>query len=104
MYILQNGNTNQYKIGVTNNLNKRLCQLQTGCPNELRVVKVYTHYSREVIERYERTLHRYYTRAGCRLRRNGEWFELCKADIAFLCKPNSIAEQNELVNDLCKMM
>ena len=32
MYILQNGDTNQYKIGITDNLNRRLCQLQTRLP------------------------------------------------------------------------
>lgn len=104
MYILQNGNTNEFKIGITNDLNRRLGELQTGCPNELKVIKLYTHYQRKVIERYERVLHNYYTKAGCKIRPNGEWFELCKADINFLCKPNSIAEQNEIVNTLCKMM
>ena len=43
MYILQNGDTNQYKIGITNDLNRRLAELQTGCPNEIKVVKLYTH-------------------------------------------------------------
>lgn len=36
LYILQNGDTNQYKIGITNNLNKRLAQLQTGCPRRIK--------------------------------------------------------------------
>ena len=61
MYILQNGDTNQYKIGITNDLNRRLAELQTGCPNEIKVVKLYTHYQRKIIEKYERVLHNYYT-------------------------------------------
>lgn len=65
LYILQNGNTNQYKIGITNNLNRRLSQLQTGCPNELKVIKVWTHYHKTIIQKYERVLHRYYKK--CRL-------------------------------------
>ena len=104
MYILQNGDTNQYKIGITNDLNRRLAELQTGCPNEIKVVKLYTHYQRKIIEKYERVLHNYYTKADNRIRPKGEWFELRKPDITFLCKPNSIAEQNEIVNQLCKMM
>lgn len=104
MYILQNGDTNQYKIGITNDLNRRLAELQTGCPNEIKVVKLYTHYQRKIIEKYERVLHNYYTKVGCRIRPNGEWYELRKPDINYLCKPNSIVEQNELVNELCKMM
>ena len=51
MYILQNGDTNQYKIGITNDLNRRLAELQTGCPTEIKVVKLYTHYQRKVIEK-----------------------------------------------------
>lgn len=104
LYILQNGDTNQYKIGVTNNLNRRLAELQTGCPEELKVIKLFTHYQRKPIEKYERVLHRYYTKCGCRIRENGEWFRLCKSDINFLCKPNSIAEQNELIENILKMM
>jgi len=104
MYILQNGDTNEYKIGITNDLNRRLGELQTGCPNELKVIKLYTHYQRKIIEKYERILHNYYTKCGCRIRPNGEWYKLTKADINFLCKPNSIAEQNEIVDTLHKMM
>ena len=32
LYLMQNGDTNQYKIGITNNLNTRWSSLQTGCP------------------------------------------------------------------------
>ena len=59
LYILQNGNTNQYKIGITKDLNMRLHNLQTGCPGELRVIKIWQHYDRKVIEKYERVLHNY---------------------------------------------
>lgn len=104
MYILQNGNTQEYKIGITNNLNKRLATLQTGCPNELKVVKVFTHYNRRTIEKYERVLHRYFTMCGCRIRPNGEWYNLRKPDITYLCKPQTIAEQNELIAEMLKMM
>lgn len=104
LYILQNGNTNQYKIGITNNLNKRLQQLQTGCPFELKVVKIWTHYNRKVIEKYERVLHKYFTKCGCRIRENGEWFTLRVPDINYLCKPQNVAQQNELIENLLKML
>lgn len=104
LYILQNGNTDQYKIGITDNLNRRLSQLQTGCPEELRVVKLWTHYQRKVIKKYEMVLHRYYEKCGCRIRKNGEWFRLCRPDLDFLCKPNSIAEQNDLIDIILDMM
>lgn len=104
LYILQNGNTDQYKIGITNNLNKRLQQLQTGCPFELKVVKIWTHYNRKVIEKYERVLHRYFTKCGCRIRENGEWFILRVPDINYLCKPQSVAQQNQIIENLLKML
>lgn len=104
LYILQNGETDQYKIGITNKLNRRLKELQTGCPYELKVVKIWTHYQREVIEKYERVLHNYYTQCGCRIRENGEWFTLSKADINFLCKPNGIKEQNQVIRILLEML
>ena len=104
LYVLQNGDTDQYKIGITNDLNRRLGEIQTGCPFELKVVKVWTHRQREQIKKYERVLHKYYEKCGCRLRTNGEWFSLHKADIAFLCKPNGVTEQNQAIADILKMM
>lgn len=104
LYILNNKGTNEYKIGITNDLNRRLAQLQTGCPNELIVTKLWTHYSRKAIEKYERVLHRYFTKCGCRIRPNGEWFKLRTPDVYQLCKPETIAEQNEITKNLLKMM
>jgi hypothetical protein len=103
LYILQNGDTDQYKIGITNNLNRRLQQLQTGCPYELKVVKIWTHYNRKIIEKYERVLHRYFTKCGCKIRDNGEWFILRIPDINYLCKPNSIEEQNKIIQEILEM-
>jgi len=100
LYIMQNGNTNEYKIGITNNLNTRYSDLQTGCPNELRVVKIWTHTQRKFIEKYERVLHRFYQ--AVRIRNNGEWFKLTDLDIQELCKPNSIAEQNAFIEKCLK--
>lgn len=104
LYIMQNGETKQYKIGITKDLNVRYRNLQTGCPEELKIIKIYTHYDRKQIEYYERVLHRYYKKCGCKIRDNGEWFELSIADINFLCKPNGIKEQNELMETIKKMM
>lgn len=102
MYILRNGGTNQYKIGITKDLNRRLSELQTGCPEELRVVKIYTHYQRKIIQRYETLLHRHYTKQGKRIRNNGEWYRLTEEDIRELCEPQSTQEQNKLVYGFAK--
>ena len=41
LYILRDGNTNNYKIGYTRDFNRRLGQFQTGCPHELQIVKLW---------------------------------------------------------------
>lgn len=100
LYILRNGKTQEYKIGITSNLNRRISELQTGCPHELTIVKLWQHYQRKTIEKYERVLHRYYKEY--RIRSNGEWFKLPKSEIEKLCKPDTIAEQNEFIENIIK--
>ena len=95
LYIMQNGNTNQYKIGITKDLNDRYYKLQTGCPYELRIIKIWTHYDRTKIFDYETTIHRFYKHK--KTRENGEWYELTNNELAELCKPNSIQEQDNLI-------
>lgn len=95
LYIMRNGRTNEYKIGITNDLNRRHAQLQTGCPHELRNVKQWQHYDRKKIFEYETTIHRFY--AHKKIRENGEWFKLTKLELEELCKPETITEQDELI-------
>ena len=102
LYLMQNGDTNQYKIGITNNLNTRWSSLQTGCPGELKILKVWTHTQRKFILRYERVLHRFFETLGQRLRANGEWFTLNQEQVEMLCKPQSTKEQNELIEKILK--
>jgi hypothetical protein len=57
------------KIGVTNNIKKRLATLQTGCPWRLEVkAMVYRPDSFQ----YETWLHEHFNRE--RMRSDGEWF------------------------------
>lgn len=102
LYLMQNGDTNQYKIGITNNLNTRWSSLQTGCPGELRILKIWTHTDRKFILKYERVLHRFFEMLGQRIRLNGEWFILNLEQIEMLCKPQTIKEQNELIEKILK--
>ena len=104
LYILRNGNTNQYKIGYTGNFNKRIKQLQTGCPNELITIKIWQHYKKEEVKKYERVLHRFFTKQGKRIRPNGEWFTLDKMKIDILTNPQGIRQQGELIKKILKLM
>lgn len=86
LYVIRCVNTNYYKIGITNDLNKRLQTLQTGCPYELILIlfsepELEDMYASEIVY-LERFLHRNYKE----LRVRGEWYELCYdhiSDIVF---------------------
>lgn len=97
LYIMRNGDSDQYKIGITKDLNIRYYNLQTGCPLELRIVKIWTHYDRKSIQHYETILHRFYKHK--KTRENGEWFYLTENEVAELCKPTSIQEQDNLIQE-----
>lgn len=100
LYIMKNGTRNEYKIGITNNLNHRYPALQTGCPNDLHIVKIWKHTQRKFIEKYERVLHRFFQ--NVRIRNNGEWFILSDESVTMLCEPNTVAEQNALIEKILK--
>lgn len=102
LYIIQYGNTNQYKIGITKNLNKRISELQVGSPYELKLVKIWTHTRREKIEEYERVIHRYLIKEGYQIRKDSEWFRLCKPVLKLLLAPNTIQEQNKIIEFIHK--
>lgn len=102
MYILQNGNTDQYKIGITNNLNRRIKQLQTGCPGELRAVALFYHNNRKQIEKYERILHNYYNKLNVRIREKGEWYNIPTADVEEFAKVKTVKEQEKIIKNILK--
>jgi len=67
LYVMQERHTGNVKVGRTHNVQVRLAQLQTGCPNTLRVI---LHAPRQGWR--EKSIHRL---MGYRqIRRNGEWF------------------------------
>jgi len=41
IYLLQQGDTDLYKIGISKNTKKRIKQLQTGCSQPIKLVNVY---------------------------------------------------------------
>lgn len=69
LYIVRSGLSNQYKIGRTNNFQKRLKTLQTSCAVQLTVVK--TFFSFDAVS-LEKTAHEKFAH----FRQKGEWFEL----------------------------
>lgn len=68
LYLIQCDETQQIKIGVSKNPNKRLKQLQTGNGSKLRLLKVYQIENDIFIEK---RLHKMFWQN----RRKGEWFQ-----------------------------
>jgi len=71
VYLMENkiGNEINYKIGYTKNLKKRLTELNTGNPGELKIIK--THKSLIGLK-IETIVHRYLKTNKIK----GEWFKL----------------------------
>jgi Meiotically up-regulated gene 113 len=75
VYLIKNGDG--YKIGHTQNLQRRLLELQTG--TQLPLIVVY-HRTTPESRRWERFLHRRFAQ----VRMQGEWYKLTEADIAWI--------------------
>lgn len=65
------------KVGLAIDVEVRLCQLQTGCPYELYLLKSFATQS---MERDEQRLHELWKRYEIR----GEWFQVPAGELAFV--------------------
>ena len=63
-----------YKIGVTNNLEQRVSQLQTGNPNKIRLIASSAKLDNNTARYIETSIHQGLTRLG--VRQLNEWFKL----------------------------
>ena len=59
IYIMRNENTNQYKIGISQNSYKRQKQLQTGNPNKIKLIYLCKIDPGIKAINVETTIHRY---------------------------------------------
>lgn len=77
VYLIKIDDREQYKIGVTTNLNKRMNQLGTKMPFELEVI---AKIESDDIYKLEEQLHEKFKDKNI----NGEWFELKTKDIKYI--------------------
>lgn len=70
LYVIQMAVTGDFKVGRTNNINRRLGELQTGCPQKLRVILHAPGRGGEE-KKVHRDLLQYQTRVL-----KGEWFKV----------------------------
>lgn len=85
LYIIRCCPSNYYKIGITNNIKKRIKTHQTGCPFELKFTIIVEadmedFLGREIIY-LEKILHKNYEH----LKLRGEWFNLSDKHLSDIC-------------------
>lgn len=84
VYVITDGTF--LKIGMANDVQKRLAQLQTGNPMALHLVRCYEFSNRADASKYERKLHLKYNN----YRKNGEWFFIPYGTIVGFGDPDDI--------------
>lgn len=86
IYLIQSLENSYYKIGISNNPKRRIKELQTGNPSQLKLVET---YQSEHAEKIERTLQRRYSY----LRKEGEWFDMgISNEVSFLIECQKLEE------------
>ncbi|EKB06873.1 hypothetical protein HMPREF9711_00183 [Myroides odoratimimus CCUG 3837] len=98
LYLLKAKDSSFYKTGITNDLEKRKRELQTGCPLELHYIfaveaDLIDYYGKEIIY-LERFLHQNYKE--CKVL--GEWYKLSNIDV---CKVYLFLTSPIYARDLC---
>ena len=81
VYLIYSSVLNLYKIGVSSNSNKRIKQLQTGCPFP---IEIRSTYKTELYNKIEKSLHNKFKNKKTNENLeaiSGEWFELEAKDV-----------------------
>lgn len=95
VYLMQEIDTNNFKIGVTRQLiETRRKQLQTGNSNEIDII---SHYQCDLPFKLESMLHNFYKKFNV----NGEWFLLEDDKVNIVDEFQSLCEKyNNIINVL----
>ncbi len=84
LYVIKQYDTEFYKIGITNDVNTRISQLQVGSPQKLKYILSaeadMEDFMGKEIRYLEQLLHKNYSSLKIR----GEWFKLTKEHIAHI--------------------
>jgi predicted GIY-YIG superfamily endonuclease len=89
LYIIQAKGTDYFKIGITNDLKKRLSTLQTGSPIKLYLVRYYLIYTDA--NKLEKLIHNYLSEYHIHL----EWYSISISklkDIEMIINKHNVIE------------
>lgn len=88
IYVIQMGDKQYFKIGVTNDLERRVKDLQTGNPLPLHIIDSFNFVNRENkhwANQIEKVLHRRFDYC----RQMGEWFEFTEKELVIIKEMSS---------------
>jgi hypothetical protein len=88
VYIIQSGDTGKYKIGITRNIKRRLTQISTGNPNDL---KLEYFVSTKHYKSLEKRFHQIFNLS----RIKGEWFSFSKDEFEILQANLAILQESD---------
>jgi len=71
VYFIQSGNNGPIKIGMAENVDRRLSELQEGNPYKLNIISVMDCYSVSHADETEKRIHKLFSKKRIR----GEWFK-----------------------------
>ena len=102
LYIVRCCPFNYYKIGITNNIEKRIKTLQIGCPFELKFIIAVEADMEDFLGReiayLEKFLHGNYEH----LKLKGEWFKLSEKHISDICCFLNDNREFDIIHDEAK--
>jgi len=84
VYIMAEGYSDNYKIGISANPEKRRRELQTGCSKEIRILFTCKIDDNIVSRDVETVIHKFLKEKGKWIR--GEWFRLTKDQVVNIAK------------------
>jgi predicted GIY-YIG superfamily endonuclease len=96
VYLLKLSESGYYKIGHTNNINKRIKELSTGNPEEIVLISKYSSKYYKEIENYLHNIHKFYNIKG-------EWFNLDIEDELKFIDNCKLCEKNHIYLELNKI-
>ena len=98
VYLMYSSGVDAYKIGVSKNSEKRIIQLQTGCPYQIEIRSIFKTQRPFKVETALHNRYQQYKRNYDGDHISGEWFQLPISEVAgFLAACTEVEERLEFL-------